>query len=396
MHRIVIALALAGSGLLLGVALVAADGGPHGNYTFVSGGCASCHRAHTGQADNLLFADVGQLCFSCHDGTGAGNDVWDGARLSPEIATRATDGFPAGISGALRGGGIVYARIDSDGLSHRNTTTSPTVWDILPGNALANNQSNNPGPVPPSPTPTPTPSSLKVNSAHVKFGSSAGVDGNALTPQNVIWGNGAISSTKNTGKSLSSAEALVCVDCHNPHGGEGGLDANGNVLGTYRILRKIPYKSDASTGVILNDETTKTYTTTNYWTQYAIGGAGASEPWTPNDMSRWCSTCHTRYLTGSEDNSGDALFKYRHKSNGNSSMTGQFGAPYKAETFSTQCLQCHVSHGSNASMNPARATGEMPWPGSTTARGNESTLLKINERGTCVACHGTTPGDSND
>jgi len=374
MHRIIIALVMAGAGLLLGVALVAADGGPHGGYTTTTEACGSCHRAHTGQADKLLRIEAGQLCLFCHDGTGASNDTWDGARLGGRLASRTTDGLPippappsptpaTGITGALKGGGFVYARIDSGNLATPGAAL-PNVNDL--GTPVAGKQ---------------------VTSAHVKFGTTAGVDGNALTPQNVIWGNGAISATANPGKTIASSP-LSCIDCHNPHGN-----------GSYRILRPIPKQSDAaSPGTLLADVPvvngtpgTKVYTTTNYWTQYAVGTA-KDAPWTPTDVSNWCSTCHTRYKASSSDNSGDAIFKYRHQSDGSTAMGGQDGAPYTTTFFATQCLQCHVAHGSNAVMRSDRSLARIEWPGGTTGRGVESTLLKIDGRGVCVACHGTTPG----
>jgi predicted CXXCH cytochrome family protein len=380
MHRIIIALIMAGAGLLLGVALVAADGGPHGGYTTTTEACGSCHRSHTAQADKLLRMDEGSLCLFCHDGTGASNDTWDGARLGGRLATRTTDGLPipppppsptpaTGITGPLKGGGFVYARIDTG-----NTTT--------PGAALPNVNALG----------TPV-AGIKVTSAHLKFGTTAGVDGNALEPQNVIWGNGAISATANPGKNIASSP-LSCSDCHNPHGN-----------GSYRILRPIPKQSDASTGQLLQDvrlnpqgtPVAKVYTTTNYWTQYqtAADPAVKEADWTSAEMSNWCSTCHTRYkasFSQGSDNSGDAIFRYRHTSDGTSSKGGTTGAPYGAASFTAFCLQCHVAHGSNAVMRADRSLARIVWPGDTEGRGTESTLLKIDGRGVCVACHGTAPG----
>lgn len=384
MHRIVIASIIAGAGLFLGVALVSADGGPHGNFNATSEGCASCHRAHTAQADKLLMVDAGALCLTCHDGTSASLDVWDGADLSSDPryrkATRNTDPVtdPAaagvGIDGALKGGGVVYSRIQTGVITG---STSPV------GAALANDA---PG--------------VLVTSSHVKFGTTAGTDGNALVPKNVIWGNGAISS--GPGKAVTS---LTCVDCHNPHGNQ-----------SYRILRPIP-KQSGDGSVWLGDEVVpagsgKAYTTTNYWTQYSadktlpwmrlgpdgLPGTGDELAGTGAQMSDWCSTCHTRYKTASFSDSGDAIFKYRHISDGTSGRAGGAGSSYGPGTpdegtiFTTQCLQCHVSHGSSAVMATNRGNSRMPWPDGTTDRGTESALLKINGRGVCVACHGTTPG----
>ena len=340
MKRFLLALALAMIGALAAVGVAAADGGPHGEFTTTTDGCAGCHRAHTATTgDKLLVVDQSSLCFSCHDGTGSRLDAWDGAQLGARMGSRATNGRRTGINGALKGGGFVFARIDS-----ANATT--------PGAAL----------------PTST-SGIAVTSAHVKSSEL-----NGLTAENIIWGNAAIGS--GSGKDVASSP-LACGDCHNPHGN-----------GRYRLLRDTPNQGGAPTPVALTDESPKNYVTTNYWTTYQVG---VTTPWTAEQMSSWCSTCHTRYLSSDEANSGDAIFKNRHKSDGTSSIGGNTGAPYGAATFSTQCLQCHVAHGGNAQLGSGSFSAGVVWPGTTTARGNESTLLKINDRGTCVGCHGTSP-----
>ena len=342
MKRLLIGLALAVTGLFVTVGLASADAGPHGNYSATTDACAGCHRAHTGQAAKLLKISANSLCLSCHDGTGSNLDVFDGALLSATIGSRATGGNPTGITGALRGGGIVFAR-----LSANNTTT--------PGIALAN-----------------TVAGVPVTSAHIK-----GISLNGLTAQNTIWGGGAI------GSGAGTSFSLACQDCHNPHGG-----------GTYRILRPIPNGSGTATGVTLTDETTKTYVTPNYWNTYNVGATGTfPAPWTAGQLSSWCATCHTRYLADARAGgtaSGDPLFSYRHLSDGTSAITARTGSPYQGTIYTPFCLQCHVSHGSNAQMVGTFSQG-VAWPGGA-ARGNESSLLKIDSRGTCVACHGTFRG----
>jgi predicted CXXCH cytochrome family protein len=96
-----------------------ADGGPHVVPTNsgtggagLSGDCAGCHRAHRGQAADLLKDTLPGLCLSCHDGTGATVNVVDGIQYSPT-------GFPGTktVLGALRGGGFEFALIDRDTLT---------------------------------------------------------------------------------------------------------------------------------------------------------------------------------------------------------------------------------------------------------------------------------------
>ncbi|MDP4013994.1 MAG: cytochrome c3 family protein [Candidatus Nanopelagicales bacterium] len=54
-----------------------ADERVHGPYSATSDQCATCHRAHVGAASSLLAQKRPQsdLCFTCHDGLGAGQDV---------------------------------------------------------------------------------------------------------------------------------------------------------------------------------------------------------------------------------------------------------------------------------------------------------------------------------
>ena len=299
-----------------------ADNGPHvAGAGVVADGCAACHRTHTAQAAKILKTAMPGLCLTCHGstGTGAATDVVDG--LGYATAAR------GGTTGALRGGGFSFALINSAAPTGQTTTfSSPAgVVPVLAAGAA-------------------------TTSAHT-------VDGTLGT----AWGNGAISATVNTGKSI----ALTCGSCHDPHG-------NGN----FRILKNVPTDSGVATinGVAITDEATKVYTTLNYWKVDDTTPTTAAKPYIAN-VSAWCTTCHTRYLAPSVSGStasGDALFSYRHKSN--DTVQG-----------SASCIQCHVSHGSNASMagvNSAAATD----PGSTTATGS-SKLLRINNRGTCQMCH---------
>lgn len=351
MRGLLVALAVTAVGLLGTASVALADNGPHaGTFALPTDGCASCHRTHTAQGTKLLNNATGGvqgLCLSCHGGTSA--------NMNPQYGYE----MVSGVKEALKGGGFTEARIKSADTAH-------------PGEAMASGDAGQ-----------------AVNSAHMKGGTL-----NDLTPKNIIWGNNTSGAAAH-GKDISSSP-LTCADCHNPHGN-----------GSYRILRPIPKGSGlTSGGVTLPDETTKAYATENYWTQYKVG---ASTPWTAQQMSDWCSTCHTLYNASSSAASESAIFKYRHKTNG-TALPARSTAPYPSDTFPVQCLQCHVSHGSNANfVNPARtpSSARIPWPDDpiaisggrtpsatrTTPRAGfyESTLLKIDSRGTCVACHGTDP-----
>jgi hypothetical protein len=215
---------------------------------------------------------------------------------------------------------------------------------------------------------------------------------------------------------------LECGSCHDPHG-------NGN----YRILKAIP--NDASTtaskagvtpvvvGVTVlpvnipdalpDASGAKSYTTTDYWNVndrnvptttgaglpvaaapavYAADGitvvtpavTGATDGYITN-IAAWCTTCHTRYLAPSGSyatplTSGgvtDATFTYRHRSD----STGQTDKP--------NCIQCHVSHGSNAAMTGGAggAAGVTNPDGTATLMPADSRLLRVDNRGTCEMCH---------
>ena len=133
------------------------------------------------------------------------------------------------------------------------------------------------------------------------------------------------------------------------------------------------------------------YTTTNYWSvvdrnvPLTKGGApvasGVTDGYIAN-ASQWCSTCHTRYLAQApayETNSGDAIFTYRHTSN----------RIDKAGESRPNCIQCHVSHGSNALMTGAAAGVTAPGGAAAQPVGKpaSSRLLRVDQRGTCVMCH---------
>ena len=151
---------------------------------------------------------------------------------------------------------------------------------------------------------------------------------------------------------------MTCGSCHDPHG-------NGN----YRILKPMPENSGVtSPGVVIPDGIGYLYTTTDYW---QVGDTFASQYLT--NVTAWCSTCHTRYNAPSNAatvSSGDAIYTYRHRT---------------TTQASTQCIKCHVAHGSNASMGTNSQA--VPWPGETSGRGPDSSLLKVDNRGTCVRCH---------
>ncbi|MFI5053779.1 MAG: hypothetical protein ACHQDE_05405, partial [Acidimicrobiia bacterium] len=93
-------------------------------------------------------------------------------------------------------------------------------------------------------------------------------------------------------------------------------------------------------------------------------------------MTAFCIACHTRYNGWSQ--------------NGTSSLVAQTPLDatfmYKHGTTSIGCEQCHVNHGSNASMTGPAAL--VNTPDGTIS--DSSRLLKVNNRGTCQLCHDPT------
>jgi len=228
-----------------------------------------------------------------------------------------------GTPGALRGGGFKYALIDSASADSSGQESG----------------GSDPGGVVP------------VHAAGAPVTSAHSVDSSSQTD----WGNGPISAEPNDGNAIS----LSCGSCHDPHGN-----------GMYRILRPIPIELGAATGVEIPEPKGMPYlyTTKNYWDvvdEYALDFIAK--------ISAWCAACHTRYLSStSYEGSGDAVFTDRHISDGTTQ-----GKP--------SCIQCHVAHGSNASVKEAgsmvvHSPQEVP-------AGPGSRLLRIDDKGTCRMCH---------
>jgi predicted CXXCH cytochrome family protein len=311
-----LALLIAGGAVWLLLAAPAfADNGPHrANAGTTPDSCAGCHRAHTAQSPKLLGVLVSNpqdLCLSCHGngGTGATTNVQGGQQYQatdttvPGAVTTVIRGTT--VAGALRGGGFETAWIDS-----ANPVPDPVPYG--PGLTVG--------------ILTTVPSTGNVYSMH-------DVDGTS----DAAWGMGDIGTPEGYG----IIPGLTCTSCHNPHGN-----------GQYRILKPTP--TGAYTGgysgftspiasmsnITIPDASAYVYTTTNYWQV-----KDASQPAYAANVSKWCASCHTRYLAGGDSEiapSGDAIFSYRHRTDGDGTegLTALSNPP--------TCIKCHVSHGSNA------------------------------------------------
>jgi predicted CXXCH cytochrome family protein len=348
-------------------------------------GCAGCHRAHTAKGLYLLKDEEGPaLCLTCHGTTGVGatTDVETGQQYKPD----GTTGTGRGVSlGALRSGGFVQARIAS-GSAVRVAYLSGTEVRQL--------------------AKVPVGAATNVTSAHLPI-----INGKVSVGTGVAWGNGPDAST---GSNAGPSVTMDCVSCHNPHGN-----------GQYRILNPLPQPNLAVAGgpdvfvpagaaaPVTDAALPPAGDARNYTVIQTNGGTGtllASQvyalalpstagdyfrrkvPWngttgTANDapngisatfttqISTWCLTCHSRYLSAGWDvETTDAIYKYRHT----------------ATNTSRNCITCHVAHGSDAQMSPGGYSATMEYPGGAAAPVGDSRLLKVNNRGTCQLCHDPT------
>jgi predicted CXXCH cytochrome family protein len=423
-----VALLFAGGAVWLFLAAipVLADGGPHvasiNSGTTAAGltadSCAGCHRAHTAQAEMLLTEEEPAMCLVCHGATssGATTDVASGVQYQPAANGTRT----ATLLGALRNGGFVSARIGADA-AYRVSYLSGT--DVRQKAKV------------------PVGASETVTSAHMPItGPGSGI----------AWGNsdGSFKATADLGATVT----INCTTCHNPHGNGkyrilNPVPAPGAVAGggtfvkvaapgvsvtdvpaatrpnnetlNYTVIQLFP----GTTSVLASQVTSYGIAAGDYlhrrvpWDKTATGTNGNDAP--NGDatnfnaqMNAWCATCHTRISTsaqvgygstgqkpnvvcnnttvnGSAINypctaadgivggpfdvsSGDAVFKYRHPT-----------------TSNKPCTTCHVAHGSNAAMTGTTSGAFEVVPGSGVFD-DSSFLLKVDNRGTCQACHDPT------
>jgi predicted CXXCH cytochrome family protein len=325
-------LIVGGAVWLLLAAPAFADNGPHhmGAGT-TPDSCAGCHRAHTAQGPNLLKeSDQSLLCTTCHGNgiTGATTNVLSGQQsfaadgtTKPGAVTTVTRGTT--IAGPLRGGGFDTAALNTNPTA--NLVTDPI-------GVLA----------------SPLGTTAKHN----------------VAASGTAWGGGAI------GSGAGTAVRLECASCHDPHGN-----------GQYRILKTQPDGLFGTASVSIADVTPVTgqyvYTTANYW---AAGDTNAPQYIT--NVSAWCQQCHSRYMATSNlspetNTSGDAIFTFRHRTDGVTSQPASKVAP--------ACVTCHVSHGSNAQMGGNSAA--VLYPDGSARTNSEGAMLRLDSRGVCQKCH---------
>jgi hypothetical protein len=309
---------------------------------------------------------------------------------------------PTVLLGALRNGGFDQARIDAGNAARYRYSNAMTGFYVKVGVGASED----------------------VTSSHIAMPGF-----NDLTMPGIAWGN------NGNGSGIGARATVSCASCHNPHGN-----------GRFRILNPIPQPDDpdgdfvALTGAgapvldspvdnpDVNESDVKNYTVIQRrgtttggqlsWLLFADDvldlGYGPttgdyfhrSVPWNqapgtlgldaPNglpssfnlQMNNWCLGCHTRYYSTDPNServdpifgNPDMVFRFQHQTTTN----GQ-----------TVCTTCHVSHGSNAEMTTAGYSANFPYPDDPDTApapipSDSSRLLKIDNRGTCQACHDPT------
>lgn len=331
--RAYVGLAVVAGVVVLGVLRstpASADNGPHGAVEVVADSCAGCHRIHAARDPNLLKNPVPDMCFSCHDSTGANTDVVNGLYL-------ATPGR------GLRGGGFVNASIDTnwDGASASAAVTSVHVADGSAGTAWGDGA----------------------------IGSGVGAAGFSLTCTNCHnphgkAGTGGTATYRILRSIPTSSGASTGVDVPDETSKEYGVeDADNRYFGQH-------YQWEIDDA--LSDWCSQCHTR-----YLALANSGRTHSGDP--------IFSYRHMSQGWSSDPDGCLRC-HFINGQSSPPN----PYEIDPsiiMDPRCQTCHVSHGTTATMGAY--SGAVAWPdGSTSPSGNErSSLLRLDNRGVCRMCH---------
>ncbi len=325
-----------------------ANDGPHGNYGPVTDACAGCHRTHTGsQAGLLKGTDVATLCLSCHGASGSGAN------------TNVSDGRYTPTGAPLNGGGFVNFK--------GTQTTSKHTYDGSLNPAWGSDWSW-----------ASSAGCLGCHSNLSSYGLWEGIPewhpGPGIQPGQVQGGG-------------NVQMPLTCTNCHDPHGAR-----------SYRLLQNrvhpevIEYEDPTMSGyvqVVSNESGGLNPDQPGYVANYTAARYR-------DGISSWCSGCHMLYQQTQSSPSvpfdaADGLgarVRYRHAlgvtPSSKSLTTGlplQQPAGYSSsqqETDKVACVTCHYAHGTNAQVHGYAQN---------VAPANDSTLLRMDNRGVCEDCH---------
>ncbi len=159
------------------------------------------------------------------------------------------------------------------------------------------------------------------------------------------------------------------------------------------LASEVPAAGDATTG--------------DYWhRQVPWNGGGALNGTVPNadapngnpsqtanapafaeQMTVWCSSCHTRYAARRQPTTNPANGTIDNSFRTARPLEGAYMYQHPTNGTTAACTTCHVSHGSNAAMDGA-ASSAFTYPNTTASA--SSRLLKVGNRGTCQLCHDPT------
>jgi predicted CXXCH cytochrome family protein len=215
------------------------------------------------------------------------------------------------------------------------------------------------------------------------------------TIANAVASGGFITYTTSAATTLVSGNMVTISSISPSTLGGSGIEVY-VIDSTHFRIKSAVTDAYVSGGSFTTAGTAYTYTSQNFWLQDDANGKrvksadanGVASTTTvtalENNISRWCTTCHTRLLAGSGsyktaltvNGASDAMYTFRHRSDTNTKGPGTMGD-------SPNCLTCHVSHGSNAQMGTL--SNGVTYPGSTLA--GSSFLLRVDSRGTCQMCH---------
>jgi predicted CXXCH cytochrome family protein len=427
-----------------------ADAGPHiqGQFSATPAECAGCHRAHSGTAPDLLKQAMPNLCYSCHGAGATGSilDVQDGAAFSPGQAHVA--GATAGsFAGALRGGGFDYALINT---ADQNGSRLATIGVRTAGVATSSNHSVDGSAVTmwgagansPTSTGGTADVALTCGSCHDQHGNgqyrilretphdTAGVAGSNIVQINDVTSK--VYTTTNYGQAgtfnsndsqalnangsslqydyatqtwtgtFAEASSRWCTTCHTRYMGFRGSAGNltttsggtGDAVFPFKHASRNlvdPNNPGAASSGVLTPVNTGAFVDPGVSTGtllpgavigcYASGAASATQiiyrgvAVLVGTSSSGPNDC-TYYGTGTLSNRSGLAGS----STGRDPLTTiSSGAP--------RCISCHVSHGSPALMSTLITSQTSPGIDQGGTPFLDSTLLRLDQRGVCMACH---------
>jgi predicted CXXCH cytochrome family protein len=425
-----------------------ADGGPHikGQYGSTPAECAGCHRAHSATAPDILQQPMPALCYTCHGAgaTGSVLDAQDGAAFSSGQAHVA--GAPAGqFTGALRAGGFEYALINTaDQANNRLATIGTTTAGV----ATTSSHSVNGSPVtmwgagPYSATVNTGKADVELTcgSCHDPHGNgqyrilrptpedTAAVAGTDIVKLNDVTSK--IYTTTNYGQAgtfnsndsqalnadgssinfdiasktwsgtFAETSSRWCTTCHTRYMGFRG--SAGNLTGTSSGTGDAVYSFKHATRNLVDPAnpgapTSGVITPVNTGAVGTAGSPGTVAPGAVIGCYASGATGPTQIIyrgvavlvgTSSSGPNDCTYYGSGTASNRSGLASGTSRSDdVKISSGGPRCIACHLSHGSPALMSSLITDQTSPGINQPDTPHLDSTLLRIDQRGVCQACH---------